>query len=51
MKLLLDANPSHRMLAELEQSFPDSDHVTRLGLATANDRELWDLRVPGVSLW
>lgn len=42
MKLLLDENLSYRMLAGLEQSFPGSDQVTRLGLETADDHELWN---------
>ncbi|MGH8161093.1 MAG: DUF5615 family PIN-like protein [Gammaproteobacteria bacterium] len=42
MKLLLDENLSFRMLSELEESFPGSDHVTRLGLETTGDRELWN---------
>lgn len=42
MKLLLDANLSYRMLAELEPAFPGSAHVAGLGLETADDRELWD---------
>jgi len=51
LELLLDENLSCRMLAELEKSFPDSEHVTRLGLETVADRELWDYaRIHGFAL-
>lgn len=30
------------MLADLVAAFPGSDHVTRMGLATASDLELWN---------
>lgn len=41
MSLLLDANLSYRMLAELRESFPGVTHVREHGLMTASDMEIW----------
>ena len=42
MKLLLDQNLSRHLVARLADHFPDSRHVTDLGLDMATDREIWD---------
>jgi predicted nuclease of predicted toxin-antitoxin system len=42
MKLLLDQNISFRLISTLEQHFPGSEHVKRLGLLDKTDREIWD---------
>ncbi len=42
MKLLLDQNLSHRLVASLSDVFPGSQHVRDLGLATASDADVWD---------
>ncbi|MGH6662299.1 MAG: DUF5615 family PIN-like protein [Rhodospirillales bacterium] len=41
MKLLLDANLSHRILTALAEEFPDSAHVRDFGLERAGDDEIW----------
>ena len=41
MKLLLDQNLSHRLVAALADVFPGSLHVRDVGLARAADEELW----------
>jgi predicted nuclease of predicted toxin-antitoxin system len=43
MKLLLDQNVSHRLVASLIQTFPDTTQVTLLGLGEADDRAIWEL--------
>jgi predicted nuclease of predicted toxin-antitoxin system len=42
MKLLFDQNLSHRLLPALQDLFADSQHVRLLGLAEADDKEIWD---------
>lgn len=43
MKLLFDDNISYRIVKQLIDSFPDSLHVSRTGLATpAPDRLIWE---------
>lgn len=42
MKLLFDENVSRRLVARLVDVFPDSAHVTSVGLAHATDRDLWE---------
>lgn len=42
MKLLFDQNLSHRLLTELGDIFPDSLHVRMLGLAEADDLQIWN---------
>jgi predicted nuclease of predicted toxin-antitoxin system len=41
VKLLLDNNLSPKLVAQLAPLYPDSDHVSRLGLDTASDLEVW----------
>lgn len=45
MKLLIDANLSPRVAAELRQHHFDATHVVDLGLATASDSEIFDRAV------
>ena len=42
MKLLFDQNLSHNLVQRLADLFPDSIHVRKVGLASADDRVLWD---------
>jgi predicted nuclease of predicted toxin-antitoxin system len=42
MKLLFDQNLSHRLLTELGDLFPGSLHVRLLGLAEADDLQIWN---------
>lgn len=42
MKLLFDENLSPKLVANLSDVFPDSAHVSRLGLGSASDREVWE---------
>ncbi len=42
MKLLLGQNLSPRLVARLADLFPDSQHVSDLGLERASDRAVWD---------
>jgi predicted nuclease of predicted toxin-antitoxin system len=42
MKLLLDENLSHRMVAFLESAYPGSTQVNLAGMARASDREIWE---------
>lgn len=42
MKLLFDQNLSRRLVGHLRDVFPESEHVTSVGLDTATDREIWD---------
>lgn len=42
MRLLFDQNLSRNLVGNLRDAFPDSRHVTALGLDTATDREIWD---------
>ena len=41
MKLLLDQNLSHRLVATLESSYPGSRHVCEFGLQSAPDDAVW----------
>ncbi|MEK7533877.1 MAG: DUF5615 family PIN-like protein [Patescibacteria group bacterium] len=41
MKLLLDQNISRKLVKELEDVFPGSNHVYLLGLHKASDEEVW----------
>lgn len=43
MKLLFDQNLSFKLSERLADLFPDSDQVRRAGLATADDRAVWEL--------
>jgi len=41
VKLLLDENLSHRLVAAISSAFPGSQHVRDLGLSSASDTEVW----------
>ncbi|MCY3560148.1 MAG: DUF5615 family PIN-like protein [bacterium] len=41
MRLLFDQNLSRRLVPLLDAEFPDSCHVSDLGLETATDQEIW----------
>lgn len=41
MKLLLDQNISHKLVKQLEDVFPGSNHVYLLGLHKVSDEEVW----------
>ena len=43
MKLLLDQNISHRLVAPLQNFYPDSSQVALLGLGEASDLQIWEL--------
>lgn len=45
MKLLFDANISHKIVPLVETRFPGSQHIRDLGLERAGDRAVWDLAV------
>ena len=42
MKLLFDQNLSRHLVGRLRDVFPESQHVTALGLETLSDREVWE---------
>ncbi len=42
MKLLIDQNLSRRLIEPLRDTFPNSEHVTSLGLDTATDHVVWE---------
>jgi len=42
MKLLFDQNLSPRLVSSLADLYPDSDHVFKLGLDQASDKEIRD---------
>ncbi len=42
MKLLLDQNLSRHLVEHLRDAFPESEHVSALGLDTATDEEIWE---------
>ena len=42
MKLLLDENLSRRLVPFLLHDYPGSSHVSRLGLESASDVEVWN---------
>jgi len=42
MKLLLDQNISRKLVKELEDLFPRSNHVYLLDLQKASDEEIWN---------
>ena len=41
MKLLLDQNISHRLVAPLSEVFPESTHVAYLDMGDASDESIW----------
>jgi predicted nuclease of predicted toxin-antitoxin system len=43
MKLLLDNNLSPKLVRKLADSFPNSSHVSQLGLEAASDLEVWNV--------
>lgn len=42
MKLLFDENLSPKLVAALDDVFPDSAHVERIGLGSTPDRVVWE---------
>ncbi|HMM55128.1 MAG TPA: DUF5615 family PIN-like protein [Candidatus Desulfobacillus sp.] len=42
MKLLLDENLSRRIVALLQEAWPDTTQVALVGLEKASDRDLWE---------
>ncbi|OFV93280.1 MAG: hypothetical protein A3G76_12035 [Acidobacteria bacterium RIFCSPLOWO2_12_FULL_65_11] len=42
MKLLFDANLSHKLVGILAHDFPDCAHVRGIGLLAAEDSRIWD---------
>lgn len=42
MKLLFDNNLSYRLIKLLSDLYPDSDHVSNVGLARAADPPIWN---------
>ena len=42
MKLLFDQNLSRHLVGQLRDAFPDSAHLTSVGLDTATDEQIWD---------
>ena len=42
MKLLFDENLSRHLVTRLASAFPESAHVTGVGLQHATDREVWE---------
>lgn len=47
MKLLLDHNLSPKLVQHLTDLYPGSDHVWNLGLAEADDPDIWDVARSG----
>lgn len=41
MKLLFDANVSHKLVSALASEYPGSAHVREVGLRRAEDGEIW----------
>lgn len=41
MRLLFDQNLSRHLVHQLDVEYPDSRHVTDVGLDTATDAEIW----------
>jgi len=42
MKLLFDQNISYRIIKHLGKYFPESKHISQLGLVNFSDMEIWD---------
>jgi len=42
VRLLFDENLSPKLVAVLDDIFPDSAHVDRIGLGSGSDSEVWD---------
>jgi len=47
VKLLLDQNLAPRLVAALAALYPDSKHVRDVGLAAANDDDVWRYAATG----
>ena len=47
MRLLFDQNLSRLLVGRFAEEFPDSVHVTDVGLDRATDREVWDFARAG----
>ncbi len=47
MKLLFDQNISFRIVSRIIQEFPDSKHVSDVGLAGAEDPDIWQFAKNG----
>ncbi len=43
MKLLLDNNLSPKLVRKLAEAFPNSNHVSQLGLEAVSDLEVWNM--------
>lgn len=51
MKLLLDQNVSHNLVAKLRPHFPDTSHLRNLGMRQTTDEEVWQFaRANGFAL-
>ncbi|MBT4287186.1 MAG: DUF5615 family PIN-like protein, partial [Deltaproteobacteria bacterium] len=42
MKLLFDEHLSFKLVSRLNDIFPNSKHVSDVGLKFANDKDIWD---------
>ncbi len=42
MKLLFDQNISARLMTDLADLYPESKHVRNIGMASADDVEIWE---------
>jgi predicted nuclease of predicted toxin-antitoxin system len=42
VKLLVDQNISYRLVKSIEQSFPGTQQVRRLGLENGSDKVIWE---------
>jgi predicted nuclease of predicted toxin-antitoxin system len=42
VKLLLDQNISHRLVKSIEQSFPGTQQIRKLGLENSSDKAIWE---------
>ena len=42
MRLLFDQNLSRHLVGHLRDAFPESEHVTALGLDAATDLQIWE---------
>ncbi len=42
MKLLFDQNLSRHLVEDMRDAFPESEHVSALGLDSATDEEIWE---------
>jgi predicted nuclease of predicted toxin-antitoxin system len=47
VKLLFDQNLSRLLVGRFAEEFPDSRHVTEVGLDRATDREVWEFARAG----